>query len=291
MPTGSVIGVDIGGTKSAIGVYDARSLTLLAEDRFPTDAKRGFPSVIEDVCTRMEGLCRKDTQTCGVTVPGLVRTRDGTIVTLPNIPQGEGFTLLTYLQERLSTKTIRVGNDSQGFALAEAREGAGKGHHVVVGVTMGTGVGGGIIVDGQIFHGEYGFAGEIGHMLLQPGRPPFVQDAPRGEVEQFLSGTALGKRCSQAKNPKEYLEGDTCSFLHPEFFKEVAWMCVNLTHLLNPSIIVFGGTTGRALHNHIPAINEELTQWLLPGTPIPTLATAALKDAATRGAAMLALGR
>jgi predicted NBD/HSP70 family sugar kinase len=108
-------------------------------------------------------------------------------------------------------------------------------------------------------------------------------------VEQFLSGTALGRRCEQAKTPNDYLEGEACAFLHPEFFKECAWMCVNLTHMLNPSVIVFGGTTGRALKPHLHTISTELKKWMLPDTPLPVLSVALLKDAATRGAAMLAI--
>jgi predicted NBD/HSP70 family sugar kinase len=288
MKGSTVIGIDVGGTKSAMALYDAESLSVLAEDRFPTLAKRGFEHVLEDVLARVETLKRDDTVALGMTVPGLVRSKDGSIVSLPNIPGGEGVDLRDVLRERTSFK-IAVGNDSQGFALAEARDGAGKGHRIVVGVTMGTGVGGGIIVDGEIFGGEQGFAGEIGHMLLRPGQPPFSTENARGEVEQFLSGTALGKRCSQAKNPQDFLTGETCAFLHPDLFQETAWMCVNLVHLLNPSVIIFGGSTGRALQPHLPAIVEKLKQWVLPETPLPLLSVAMLKDAATRGAAMLAL--
>lgn len=288
MNKGSVIGVDIGGTKSAIGLYDAKTMELLKEDRFPTDAQRGFPAVLDTVLQRVQSLASKDTESIGITVPGLIGARDGVILRLPNIPGAEGLDLRSAVAARTGLR-VATGNDSQGFALAEARDGAGKGRRIVVGVTMGTGVGGGIIIDGEIFSGENGFAGEIGHMLLVPGKPPFPTDDARGDVEQFLSGTSLGKRCEAAKSPKDYLEGDACAFLHPEFFKEVSWMCVNLSHLLNPSVIVFGGTTGRALAPHLSEIRTELTTWMLPGAPLPSLAIAALKDAATRGAAMLAL--
>ena len=86
---------------------------------------------------------------------------------------------------------------------------------------------------------------------------------------------------------EDYLEGEVCSFLQPQIFKEVAWMCVNLIHLLDPSIIVFGGSAGRALKPHIKDIEKELVHWLLPGTPLPKLSIASLTDAGTRGAALL----
>ena len=124
-------------------------------------------------------------------------------------------------------------------------------------------------------------------MLLKPGEPPFVTEDKRGDVEQFVSGTALGKRCQEAKTPEEYLEGEVCGFLQPMIFREIAWIIVNVTHLMDPSVIVFGGSAGRALEPHFDEVREELKTWMLPNTPLPDLAIAELKDAATRGAALL----
>ena len=109
----------------------------------------------------------------------------------------------------------------------------------------------------------------------------------RGGVEQFLSGSAMGKRCSAAKRPEDYLEGEVCSFLQPEVLKEVAWLVTNLAHLLDPSIIIFGGSAGMALKSHLKEIEAELKKWMLPETPLPKLAAGQLKDAAMRGAAIL----
>src|SRR5690606_34007907 len=131
--------------------------------------------------------------------------------------------------------------------------------------------GGGIIIDGKIFRGANGFAGEIGHMLLKPGEPPYPTQDKRGEVEQFLSGTAMGKRCEAASHPGEYLEGEVCEFMRPDVFREVAWLVTNLTHLIDPSVIVFGGSAGHALKPHLSKVETELKKWMLPGTPIPAL--------------------
>ena len=182
---------------------------------------------------------------------------------------------------------VEVENDSRCFTLAEAVQGAGKDKRVVVGVTMGTGVGGGIVCEGKIFRGEHGFAGEIGHMLLRPGEPPYPTKDTRGEIEQFFSGTAMGKRCEAANKPEEYLEGQACSFLHPHLFREIAWMVTSLTYAVDPSIIVFGGSAGLALKPHLQDIRAELKNWLLPHTPMPELATATCKNPGTLGAALL----
>lgn len=282
----TLIGVDIGGTKTALARYNAETFDIEAKEFFLTNAERTFPCVLKDVVAAIESLRIRNTIGIGVGVPGLVRHADGVLVTMANIPGAEEFPLQAELQRSLRVE-VAVANDAQCFALAEAREGAGRGKRVVVGLTLGTGVGGGIIVDGKIYRGAHGYAAEVGHMLLRPGKPPFATSDRRGDVEQFLSGTALGKRCAHAQKPQDYLEGEACAFLHPDVFTEIAWTCVSLTHLIDPDIIIFGGSTGRALKPHLPTIRQALQKWSLPKTPQPELAIAELPDAGTRGAAML----
>ncbi len=227
-----------------------------------------------------------ETTGIGIGVPGLVQLPTGSILTLPNISGAEHFPL----QQRLTEDTglnVHVNNDANCFALAEALHGARKGATVCVGITMGTGVGGGIVINDTLFCGAHGYAAEIGHMLLQPGKPPYETDDKRGDVEQFLSGSAFAKRCSAALKPEDYLDGNVCKSMHPDVIREVVWLCTNLSHLLDPNIIVFGGSVGHALQPHMRAIENELKQWLLPGTPPPILAVGALSNSPTLGAALL----
>lgn len=287
VPHRSIIGFDLGGTKSAIARYDEDTWEIEAQERLPTHADRGFSHVLKDVLMIIERLRVPETRAIGIGVPGLVRQPDGVLLRAPNIPHSEHVPLKETLEEALKLPVF-VDNDANCFALAEALSGAGKGHRIVVGITMGTGVGGGIVIDGNIFHGEHGYAAELGHMLLQPGHPPYRTSDQRGDAEQFLSGTALRKRCEEAKRPEDYLEGEVCAFLHEEIFREAAWLCANLTHVLDPGIIVFGGSTGRALKPHLSAVQRELKEWLLPETPLPPLTVSTLSDAATLGAALLA---
>ncbi|MFA7681840.1 MAG: ROK family protein [Candidatus Peribacteraceae bacterium] len=282
----SLLGIDLGGTKIAAARYDAQTWDMQEEERTPTRSGKSFDTVAEDIIALAQKLRSDDTTALGIGVPGLVRHPEGVLVTLPNIPHAEEYPLKQKLTEALALP-VAVGNDANCFTLAEAHCGAGKGKDVVVGITMGTGVGGGIVVDGKIYRGSHGCAAEIGHMLLQPGQPPFKTTDKRGDIEQFLSGTAMGKRCEEAQRPEDYLKGEVCAFLRPEIFREVAWMCVNLIHLLDPAVIIFGGSAGRALEPHLDAIKEELKQWMLPRTPAPELTIAILPNAATLGAALL----
>jgi glucokinase len=282
----TVIGIDLGGTKIAAARYDAQTWQCEAEATASTHAKKGFTQVLQ-TCTGLVRRLRTPTTQCiGIGVAGLVEKPRGAILRLPNIPGAEGIT-----QAHASVALglpVTFTNDANCFALAEATLGAGKGKSVVVGITLGTGVGGGIIVDGKIFHGAHGYAAEIGHMLLRPGETPYPMDHARGDVEQFLSGTAMGLRCKEAQRPEEYLKGAVCSFLQPQVFEEVAWMCTSLAHVLDPSIIIFGGSAGRALGPHLGVITEELRKWMLHGVPIPELAIAQREDAEMLGAAMVA---
>ncbi|MEK7137815.1 MAG: ROK family protein [Patescibacteria group bacterium] len=283
----SVIGIDLGGTKIHGARFDAETFEVQAEERVPTHAEQKFEHVQRDMLGLARRLKTEDTVAVGMGVPGLVG-RGGVIATLPNIPGAEGVALASSFEKELRLPVI-LENDANCFALAEAAHGSGKGHDIVIGITMGTGVGGGIVIHGELFRGHHGFAGEIGHMLLRPGEPPFRAHDQRGDVEQFLSGTAMGKRCAEAKRPKEYLEGEACAFLHPQLFREIAWMSVSLTHLLDPSIMIFGGSAGNPLKPHLSEIQKEMERWILPGTPLPKLAVATFRRAATRGAAILAL--
>lgn len=290
MKAGSVVGVDLGGTKVSIARYNVHSWKLQDQCTFPTDAEKGFTAVCANVSKKIEGFMTPDTCALGYAVAGLVEFGTGKLLHAPNILKSENVQLRQILEKEFLLP-VTVENDARCFAYAEAMRGAGKGHSVVIGITMGTGVGGGIVIDGNLFHGHHGFAGEIGHTLLRPGEPPYPTEDRRGEVEQFLSGTAMGHRCTAAKRPEEYLEGAVCGFLQPQVFREVAWTVTNLLYTLDPSIIVFGGSAGRALGPHLKEVRSELQQWILPETPLPHLAVCTLADAATLGAALLATAR
>ncbi len=283
----TLLGIDLGGTKIALARYEAETMQLQDSRTVPTHESAQFDQVMQDLLREIAAMKTEDAVALGVGVPGLVDSTTQRIVTMPNIEDGENTDPASVLTKNTGLPAFVI-NDADAFTLAEALEGAGKGESVVVGITLGTGVGGGIVMNGTLYRGARGHAGEIGHMLLRPGEPPYETDDKRGEVEQFLSGTAMGRRCAAANRPEEYLEGEVCEFMRPDVFREVAWLVTSLTHLLDPSVIVFGGSAGRALSPHLPAITRELQTWMLPGTPLPRLAIGMLPDAATRGAALIA---
>ncbi len=280
----TVIAVDLGGTKADVARLDANTWKIESQERIPTRATEGFPTVLEDIAAAIARHRDDSTVAVGIGVPGLVTK--GIVLTSPNIAKSTNVQVKKTLED-LTKLPVHVGNDANCFTLAEARLGAGKGKSVVAGITFGTGVGGGIVLDGKVFEGAHGYAAEFGHMLLQPGKPPYKTDDLRGEVEQFLSGTAMGKRCEAAQSPEDYLDGAACSFMQPDIYREVAWLCANLLYMLDPDVIIFGGSAGHSLAKHVDAIEAELKKWLMPGTPLPTIVAATTKHAGILGAALL----
>ena len=249
----TVIGVDLGGTKTAVALVDGVTHEVIQIEVFQTKAARGYSAVIGDIIAAVLRLKTPSTVAVGLGVPGVVDCTTHRVVTMPNIPGAEN----ADPRSDIGTATglpVTVDNDARCFTFAEAMIGAGKNERIVVGITLGTGVGGGLVIDGKIFEGAHGFAAEAGHMLLVPGAPPYDATDKRGDAEQFLSGTAMGKRCAAAKKPEEYLEGEVCGFMQPQVFREVAWLVTNITHLVDPSVVIFGGSAGRALSPHLPAI-------------------------------------
>lgn len=281
----NIIGIDLGGTKSVLVRYDAQDLSIQKTVSLPSHAGEAWDNVYMKLLEGIQKLQTKQTLGIGIGVPGFVRKKDGVVVALPNIADAKNISLKKDLENSTGVP-VCINNDANIFALAEALHSPYAHEGVVVGITLGTGVGGGIVIDGQLLRGANGFAAEVGHMLLQPGHPPFETDDKRGEVEQFLSGTAFSKRCSAAGSPKDYLEGEACAPMHEDIIREAAWMCVNLHTLLDTSLIIFGGSAGKAMEKYLPAIAKEIEQWLPSGLSTPQLQKAALEDSATRGAAL-----
>ncbi|PIQ76136.1 hypothetical protein COU78_00555 [Candidatus Peregrinibacteria bacterium CG10_big_fil_rev_8_21_14_0_10_49_24] len=283
----SILGIDLGGTKTALALFDTATMVPRTSEGFPTEAAEGFAAVQDRLLKAVKLIRAPDTVAIGLGVPGFIDPKTKHVISMPNIPGSDNVDIRQWLSSATGLP-VAIENDARCFAYAEALLGAGKGHRIVLGVTLGTGVGGGIVINGELFRGTHGYAGEVGHALLMPGQPPYPTEDRRGDVEQFLSGTAMGRRCEAARRPQDYLEGHVCSFLQPEVIREVAWFIVSAMHFIDPAIVVFGGSTGRALKPHLSIIEKEISAWLLPGMKPSKLAGGTLADATVRGAALLA---
>ena len=200
-PAGVTYGIDIGGTK-VLGVALGPDGATVAEARVPTPTGTRtivgshVAEAVAEVVAQMDALVDTDTAAIGVGAPGMV-DRHGRLCFAPNLPQAHGVDWTALIGDRLPGREVLIENDANFAVLAEHRLGAARGYDHVVMVTLGTGIGGGIVVDGRVQVGSAGFAGEIGHMVVDPAGPP-CPCGRRGCWERYASGAGLGLLAREA---------------------------------------------------------------------------------------------
>jgi glucokinase len=182
-------GLDLGGTK-ILGVVADAAGRMVAEQRRPTPpgpaaALSEMAAVLRDLRAAVPGVAA-----VGVGAPGLVDL-EGVLHYAPNLPGFEGVEVRASV-EAASGLPVSVDNDANAAALAEVLYGAARGRSEVLLVTLGTGIGGGIVTGGRLYRGGHGFAAEIGHVTVDPDGPPCACGG-RGHWEALASGTALGR--------------------------------------------------------------------------------------------------
>lgn len=197
------IGIDLGGTNIAAGIVDENG-AILCKDSVPTGASRQREEIIDDIAalcrtlTAEAGLTLSEIDSVGIAVPGGVDEKSGEILFTPNIPFS-GLNICEILSEKLDGIQVRVANDANAATLAEVFAGAAKGADNAVMITLGTGVGGGIVIDKKIYSGSNGLAAEIGHFVLQMGGEK-CGCGRRGCFEAYASATALIRMTKEELN-------------------------------------------------------------------------------------------
>ena len=188
------IGVDLGGTNIAVGLVNEK-MEIVAKDSVPTGGEREGIEIARDIAALCKSVCRQagvetsEVASVGVAAPGAVNDETGVILYTTNL-KFENFPMAEFLREEIGVREIHVENDANAAAWAEAMAGAAKGSRSSVMVTLGTGVGGGIILDGKIFTGFNSVAGELGHVVIEvDGRP--CGCGRRGCWEAYSSATGL----------------------------------------------------------------------------------------------------
>jgi glucokinase len=205
-----MLGLDIGGTKLAAVIAD-REGRILHKVRYPTETERGPRSIVSG----LGGMAREvmaaasatpsDVAGIGISCGGPLDTATGIVYSPPNLPGWDAIPLKTWVEEDLHLATY-IENDANASALAEWLFGAGRGYRNVVYMTMSTGIGGGLILDGRLYRGTGDAAGEVGHMTLVPDGP-LCGCGKRGCLEALCSGPAIARRA------RELLETGTPSLM------------------------------------------------------------------------------
>jgi glucokinase len=264
MGGGGIIAVDLGGTRlrAALCAPDG-TIHRRAEEETRDDGDA--EAVLEQICTTAERVWPENGQVLAISIstPGSVDAATGVVLSAPNVPGWEDVPLRSVVQAHFDLPVF-VGNDANLAAIAEHRFGAGRGVADMIYVTISTGIGGGILAGGQLLLGHRGFAGEIGHVVLQPDGP-LCRCGNRGCLEALASGTAIGlqaqKLASSGRAPAilaaangdvarisaesvgmAAAAGDSVALgLLEKAGHTIGIAIANLMHLLNPQMFVLGG--------------------------------------------------
>jgi fructokinase len=241
------IGIDLGGTKIE-GILLDDKLNVVERTRILTHQEKGYKSIIDSILSLVDKLKTKsdDTVTIGLSAPGAISKKTG-LIKNSNTQCLIGMPLKEDLQQALNQK-IAMDNDANCFTIAEATLGAAREHNVVFGVIMGTGVGGGIVINGNIHKGRTNIAGEWGHHTLRiDGNKCYC--GKLGCVETYISGPALEKRWAKLTGKTESLSSIIQNIDNTkiglqwkkEFLENFAIGLANVIDILDPDVIVLGG--------------------------------------------------
>src|ERR1700733_8045622 len=313
---GHLIGVDVGGTKVAAGLVNATG-EITFQTRTPmvsNDAAAGLAAVASAIDSVRAESC---SQSCliagiGICAPGPLDPRTGIVINPPNLPGWRNFPLATEISKAYCLP-VRVDNDGNAAALAEALWGAGRGYRNVFCATIGTGIGTGIVFDGQIYHGRTGAAAEGGHNTIDY-HGPRCGCGKLGCIEILASGPAIARRASE----KIATEGRASAILElaggrvdrissemvgrayaaedllaKEVLEETAGLLTvwlgNIVDLLEPDVMIIGGGAGAMLRPFFGEIEERLPTWCVNShcQEIPLLAAHYGADAGIAGGAAL----
>ena len=188
------IGIDLGGTNIAAGIVNEK-FEIVAQDSTPTLTERPAVEIVDDIAMLCKKLCDKlgltvdDIASVGIASPGIVDDETGCVVYANNL-HFKNFPILPLLRERFPAKEMHIENDANAAAWGEAVAGAAKGSKSSVMITLGTGVGGGIIDGGKVFKGFNSAAGELGHIVIEMDGKP-CSCGRKGCWEAYSSATGL----------------------------------------------------------------------------------------------------
>lgn len=263
-------GIDVGGTTIKHGLFDAQRETLLESWEIPTRTEENGRYILGDVAAsvkaRMEekGISASEVAGLGIGVPGPV-LETGVVNQAVNLHWGV-MDVREILSDALDGMTVKVGNDANVAALGEQWKGGGQGYQNVVLVTLGTGVGGGLILDGKIVSGSHGAGAEIGHMKVEEHEPDACNCGKHGCLEQYASASGIvrvtRKKLAETKKATVLKDDDRLSAklifdaakendafalsMVDAFGRKLGEALAQIAAVVDPEVFVIGGGVSRA---------------------------------------------
>ena len=281
-----ILGFDIGGTKCAAvtAAWDGESVTLLKKVRIDTDTNVPPCEIIERLMAAADEILDKKPDAIGISSGGPLDSERGVILGPPNLPGWDYVEIVKIVQEHYGVKT-QLQNDANACAVAEWKFGAGKGSTDMVFLTFGTGLGAGLIINGKLYVGANGNAGEVGHIRLEKNGP--VGFGKAGSFEGFCSGGGIARlgwsmaleAAKTGELPAYYREGMDSSEVSAKSIAEAAiagdktakevyrisgehlgYGLSVLIDVLNPELIVIGSVFARSRDLLLESMEKALAE-------------------------------
>lgn len=311
----SVFAADLGGTHLRVATVD-RSGTISGRQMQATPQAEKPNEIVHALIEAAHESERKTAEQGGVisavsvVVPGTVNVAEGVVVKAPNLPCLDGFRLAAALESELDEPVI-LENDANAAAIGEMWRGAAQGYRTIICVTLGTGVGGGIILDGKLWRGADGSAGEIGHIGVDPFGGVACTCGSRGCLEVYASATAIVRMTREARprypnsilhntedltSAKVYQAGTEGDELAIEVFRRMGVYLgiglASLINVLNPEIVVIGGGLSNGWDLFEKHVHQQVIEraFPIPARRVKIVRAECGDDAGLLGAARLAFG-
>jgi glucokinase len=289
-----IIGIDLGGTKIAAALVTPGG-RIITDVNIPTEAAKGKEYVIGNIKKAAHNLISgaKEKVTClGIGVPGPISYEKGIVIEPPNLPGWKSVNLKKILEKEFRVP-VHLDNDANCAALAEARFGAAKKARNFIYITVSTGIGGGIIIDRQLYRGAIGAAGEFGHMVIDP-RGPLCGCGNHGCFEALASGSAIKKRSGMDAIAVELAarQGDKKALaVIQETAHYLAIGIANLVNIFNPEMVVIGGGVSKMRELLLNPVRQEFKKYALtlPAKKVKIVRVKLGGEAGVLGAAALCL--
>ena len=307
-----VFGIDVGGTSVKCGLFQTDG-TLLEKWEIPTRTENGGSEILPDIAKSVKakmgekGIAADDVAGVGIDVPGPVNDK-GELSIAVNLNWGYK-NIVKELSDELGGMAVKAANDANAAALGEMWAGGGKGSKNLVMVTLGTGVGGGIIINGKIVTGSNGAGGEIGHIHVTDSVDKPCNCGNTGCLEQVASATGVvylaNKKLASCDTPSVLRDGEVSAKsvfdavkagdavaqeIAEEFGRYLGLACANIAGVVDPQVFVIGGGVSKAGKILFDYIEKYYKKYAFPSCKDTQIVLATLgNDAGICGAAKMVL--
>lgn len=257
-----IIGIDVGGSKILLQVFDSK-MNLLSEERVKTRVDKGEKGFSDQLKELIRRHFVKEIKVIGIALPGIVNRAKGTLVKAPHLPTRNNFPIKKLMEKEFRVPVF-VDHDINAFLMAEMQRPTLKKYKDVVAVMVGTGVGGAVMIDGKLFYGASGYAGEVGHMVIN-------KSAKRKTLEENIGGYYLEKNGQH------------------DALENLGIGLSNLNHIFNPDVFILGGS----VYHHILAKDKKKLETMIMTRSLdqksPKIVDAGKQTSVALGIALLAL--